>query len=49
MESFLDALNDLIATAADMSTAELIGAMEITKQQLVFDLLTEDDDDEAAE
>lgn len=51
MESFLDALNELIASADDICGAELIGALELVKQQLIFDLLTTDDDtdDEAAE
>lgn len=50
MESFLSDLNDLIASADDISAVELIGALELTKQQLIFDLLTDDStDDEAAE
>ena len=51
MESFLSCLNELIASAEDISSAELIGAMELTKQQLILDLLAEDDssDDEASE
>lgn len=48
MDSLLSCLNELIASAEDISAAEMIGALEITKQQLIFDLLS-DDDDEAAE
>lgn len=47
MESFLDALNELIASVEDLSGAELVGALELVKQQLILDLLTTDD--EAAE
>jgi hypothetical protein len=51
MESFLDALSELIASTDDLCGAELIGALELVKQQLIFDLLTTDDDtdDEVAE
>lgn len=50
MESFLSCLNELIESAEDISAAEMIGALEITKQQLILDLLADDsDDDEAAE
>ena len=50
MESFLACLEELIASAEDLSSAELIGAMELTKQQLILDLLTQDDSgDEASE
>lgn len=51
MESFLDALNELITSADDLCGAELIGALELVKQQLIFDLLNTDDDtdDESAE
>lgn len=47
MDSFLDALNALIASAEDLSAAELIGALELTKQQVILDLLTLDDDEDA--
>lgn len=46
MESFLDALNELIGSAEDISGAELIGALELTKQQLILDLLSSTDDDD---
>lgn len=49
MESFLSCLSELIESAEDISAAEMIGALEITKQQLILDLLADDDDDEAAE
>lgn len=47
MESFLDSLNKLISSADDLSGAELIGALELTKQQVILDLLTLDDDEDA--
>lgn len=47
MDSFLDALNELIASAEDLSAAELIGALELTKQQIILDLLSLDDDEDA--
>lgn len=49
MESFLDALNELIGNADDVSGAELIGALELTKQQLIIDLLSADDEDDTEE
>lgn len=49
MESFLDSLNDLIANADDISGAELIGALELIKQQLIIDLLSADDEDDTDE
>lgn len=45
MDTFLDSLNELIASAEDLSGAELIGALELTKQQVILDLLTLDDED----
>lgn len=44
MESFLSDLNDLIASAEDASAVELIGALKLTKQQLILDLFTDDND-----
>lgn len=49
MESFLSCLSDLIASTEDISTAELIGALELTKQQILLDAFADDTDDEAAE
>lgn len=48
MESFLSCLSELIASTEDISTVELIGALEITKQQLLLDAFA-DDTDEVAE
>ena len=45
MDSFLDSLNELISSAEDLSAAELIGALELTKQSLILDLLSIDDTD----
>lgn len=49
MESFLACLNELIESAEDISTAELIGALEIIKQQILLDAFADDTDDETAE
>ena len=49
MESFLDALNELISSTDGISGAELIGALELTKQQLILEMLTDDSVDEEAE
>lgn len=46
MESFLNALNDLMASAEDVSVIELIGALELTKQQLILETLSDDEDAE---
>jgi hypothetical protein len=49
METFLDALNELISSTDSISGAELIGALELTKQQLILEMLTDDSVDEEAE
>lgn len=46
MESFLADLNDLIASAGDVSGVELIGALEFVKQQLILELLTDEGSDQ---
>lgn len=42
MEFFLSSLNDLIASADGVSDLEIIGAIELTKQQLMLELLADD-------
>jgi hypothetical protein len=42
MESFLSSLNDLIASADGVSDIEIIGAIELTKQQLMLELFADD-------
>lgn len=49
MESFLACLNELIESTEDISTAELIGALKITKQQILLDAFADDTDDDTAE
>ena len=51
MESFLDALDDLIVDSAEELTAiELLGALQLTQQRIALDILTvgEEDEEEAA-
>lgn len=45
MESFLSGLNDLIYSAEGISDIEIIGALEVTKQQLMLELLTEENEE----
>lgn len=47
MDTFLEALTDLIASAEDITVAEIIGALEITKQQVLLDLFSDDDEEPA--
>ena len=51
MESFLDALDDLIVDSAEELTAiELLGALQLTQQRIALGILTvgEEDEEEAA-
>tara|TARA_Y100000004_G_scaffold172252_1_gene208916 strand:+ start:1423 stop:1563 length:141 start_codon:yes stop_codon:yes gene_type:complete len=45
MESFLTKLNDLIAEQEGISIVEMIGAIEITKAELLESLFEVDDDE----
>ena len=45
MESFLAKLNDLIVEQEGVSIVEMIGALEITKAELLESLFEVDDDD----
>jgi hypothetical protein len=45
MDTFIAQLEDLIESSEDVSTAELIAALEITKQSLVLACLTADDEE----
>lgn len=49
MEDFLINLDNLIDSAEGVSALEVIGALELAKQRLTFDLLTDDEDEEGAE
>ena len=47
MESFLDALDDLIVDSAEELTAiELLGALQLTQQRIALDILTVGEEDE---
>ena len=47
MESFLDALDDLIVDSAEELTAfELLGALQFTQQRLALEILTADEEGE---
>jgi hypothetical protein len=47
MEDFLTALDDLIGSLEDVTAIEVLGALELAKQRLAFDLLADDDDEDA--
>ena len=47
MESFLSELGDLIAAQEDLTIAEVLGALEITKAELLESLFETDEDEEA--
>jgi hypothetical protein len=47
MEDFLTALNDLIGSLEDVTAIEVIGALELVKQRLAFDLLVDEDEEDA--
>ena len=49
MEDFLTALDNLIDNAEGVTAIEVLGALELVKQRLAFDLLTDDEDEEDAE
>ena len=47
MEDFLTALDNLVDSLEDVTALEVIGALELVKQRLVFDLLTDEDEEDA--
>ena len=49
MEDFLLQLDNLVDSLEDVTALEVIGALELVKQRLVFDLLANDEDEEGAE
>lgn len=49
MEDFLTSLDDLIGSLEDVTAIEVLGALELVKQRLAFDLLADDEDEEDAE
>lgn len=49
MEDFLLNLDNLVDSLEDVIAIEVIGALELVKQRLVFDLLADDEDEEGAE
>ena len=49
MEDFLLQLDNLIDSLEGVTAIEVIGALELVKQRLVFDLLADDEDEEDAE
>ena len=49
MEDFLLNLDNLVDSLEDVTAIEVVGALELVKQRLVFDLLADDEDEEGAE
>ena len=49
MEDFLLQLDNLVDSLEDVTALEVVGALELVKQRLVFDLLADDEDEEEAE
>ena len=49
MEDFLLQLDNLVDSLEDVAAIEVIGALELVKQRLVFDLLADDEDEEDSE
>ena len=47
MEDFLTALDNLVDSLEDVTAIEVIGALELVKQRLVFDLLADEDEEDA--
>lgn len=46
MEDFLTSLDDLIGSLEDVTAIEVLGALELVKQRLAFDMLADDEDEE---
>jgi len=47
MEDFLTALDNLVDSLEDVTAIEVIGALELVKQRLVFDLLADEEEEDA--
>ena len=47
MEDFLIALDNLVDSLEDVTAIEVIGALELVKQRLVFDLLADEEEEDA--
>jgi len=47
MEDFLTALDNLVDSLEDVTAIEVIGALELVKQRMVFDLLVDEDEEDA--
>ena len=47
MEDFLLSLDNLVDSLEGVTALEVIGALELVKQRLVFDLLTDEDEEDA--
>ena len=47
MEDFLTAIDNLVDSLEDVTALEVIGALELVKQRLVFDLLADDEEEDA--
>lgn len=47
MEDFLTALDNLVDSLEGVTTIEVIGALELVKQRLVFDLLVDEEEEDA--
>ena len=47
MEDFLLNLDNLVDSLEDVTAIEVIGALELVKQRLVFDLLADEDEEDA--
>jgi hypothetical protein len=47
MEDFLTALDNLVDSLEDVTAIEVIGALELVKQRLVFDLLVDEEEEDA--
>jgi hypothetical protein len=46
MEDFLTNLDNLVDSLENVTAIEVIGALELVKQRLVFDLLADDEDEQ---
>jgi hypothetical protein len=47
MEDFLTALDNLVDSLKDVTAIEVLGALELVKQRLAFDLLADEDEEDA--
>ena len=49
MEDLLTAIDDLIGSLEDVTAIEVLGALELVKQRLAFDMMADEDEEEDAE